>query len=197
VYIEKSKNKGEKMKIIRRIFALAFAIFFFTSCTPAIKSTKGWPIPDIKQGYKVVSKEYGKMKEESIPKCFRDMYKVAKLGGYCPGQFNDDSTVYVVILEKKKGGEKVIKFYHKTQPFAYTIKKGEEIYTLVNTKCIEGVYDAKIPGILKYEKYEEKNSKDIRLNTPEPDDFNPYTDDLSPENDPDYFKACEWHKKTY
>lgn len=152
--------------------------------------TEGWQVPNLEKGYKVILKEYGRLKEESIPKCFRDMYKTAKLGSYCPGQFNDDSKVYVVAFENKQG-DKVTNYYHKTHPFAYTIeKKGEEPYTIFNTKCTK-VYDTKTTGGLKYEKYEDK-STGIKMRTPEPDDFNPYTNEVNPRSNSGWKKMCEW-----
>lgn len=154
--------------------------------------SEGWPVPDVNKGYKVMLKEYGKLDESSIPKCFRDMYKEVKWGGYCPGQFNDDSKVYVVVFQNKQG-DKVTKYYHKTHPFAYTIQNADEDpYTVFNTGCIK-TYDAKIPGSLKYEIYEEKpTSSGVRMRTPEPDDFNPYEDD--PLSTGQWTKACEWWK---
>jgi hypothetical protein len=142
----------------------------------------GFPAPDLR-GYKVVKMEYVPMPD------------------------NLKGKMYVLTFKNKQGGV-VLKSYHKTHPFAYTLQKaGEEQYTIVDTTC-KKVYDTKY-----FEKYEvpqcvlelyskaiaggylpgqfEQQEGFIKLRTPEPDDFNPY------EGEPfsagtQWKKVCEW-----
>ena len=154
----------------------------------------GFKAPDL-TGYKVLLKEYAKMHEESIPQSFRDMYKTDKLGVYNPGQFEEDeehNLVYIVQFENKQGVV-IEKFYHKTHPFAFTIKEpGKKPYTIIAGQ-VQGAYCLKIPLELKYEKYDTRH---WILGHPEPDDFNPNTDDPFPERDLEWYKACEWQRRT-
>jgi hypothetical protein len=153
----------------------------------------GFKAPDL-TGFKVLLKEYAKMSEESIPQSFRDMYKTDRLGVYNPGQFDEDeehSLVYIVQFENKQG-VMIEKFYHKTHPFAFTIREpGKKPYTIMAGQ-VKGAYCLKIPLELKYEKYDTDH---WILGHPEPDDFNPNTDDPFPERDPEWYKACEWHRR--
>ena len=157
-------------------------------------NASGFKAPDL-SGCKVLLKEYARMPEESIPQSFRDMYKTNKLGGYNPGQFAEDEkhNLAYIVQFKNKQGTIIEKFYHKTHPFAFTIKEpGKKPYTIIAEKA-KGAYYLKIPGELKHETYDTSH---WTLNHPQPDDFNPNTDDPFPERDKDWYKACEWHKRT-
>ncbi len=154
----------------------------------------GFKAPDL-AGCKVLLKEYARMPEESIPQSFRDMYKTNKLGGYNHGQFSEDEkhNLAYIVQFKNKQGTIIEKFYHKTHPFAFTIKEpGKKPYTIIAEK-VKGTYCLKIPLELKHETYDTSH---WTLNHPEPDDFNPNTDDPFPERDQEWYKACEWHRKT-
>jgi len=153
----------------------------------------GFEIPNLRN-CKVLLKEYVKMPEESIPQSFKEMYKTDKLGGYNVGQFAEDEKHNLAYRVQFKNKQEVIieKFWHKTHSFAFTIKEpGKEPYTIIAEK-VQGTYHFKISGELKHETYDTSH---WLLNHPQPDDFNPYTDDPFPERDPDWYKACEWHKK--
>ncbi|MBM3199907.1 hypothetical protein FJZ53_03130 [Candidatus Woesearchaeota archaeon] len=153
----------------------------------------GFKAPSL-ENCKVLLKEYAKMPEESIPQSFKEMYKTNKIGGYNPGQFAEDEehNLAYIVQFKNKQGIIIEKFYHKTHPFAFTVKElGKTPYTIIAEK-VKGPYCLKIPGELKHETYDTSH---WLLNHPQPDDFNPYTDDPFPERDPDWYKACEWHKK--
>jgi len=153
----------------------------------------GFKAPSL-AGCKVLLKEYAKMPEESIPQSFRDMYKINKIGGYNPGQFAEDEehNLAYIVQFKNKQGTIIEKFYHKTHAFAFTIKEPDKkAYTIIAEKA-KGPYHSKIPGELKHETYDTSH---WTLNHPQPDDFNPNTDDPFPERDKDWYKACEWHRK--
>ena len=163
------------------------------------RNAAGWPAPK-RYGYKFVSMEY--VERSDIEK----------------GKYNK---VFVVTFRNKKG-DVLISQYFKTHPIAYTIRKaGEEPYTIVDTRCRK-VYDTKYPGA-KHEKYpgglgyempqcaldlyttqkpgaynpgqfEGEQTGSIKLNTPQPDDFNPLDpDNPDPQSSPYFRKACEWH----
>lgn len=154
----------------------------------------GFKAPDL-AGCKVILKEYSKMAEESIPKCFRDMYKTNKIGCYNPGQFSEDEkhNIAYIVQFRNRQGTIIEKFYHKTHPFAFTIKEPcKKPYTIIAEK-VKGAYCLKMPWGLKYEKYDTSH---WTTKHPEPDDFNPNTDDPFPERDSEWYKACEWHRKT-
>ena len=155
--------------------------------------TSGFKAPSL-AGCKVLLKEYAKMPEESIPQSFRDMYKINKIGGYNPGQFAEDEehNLAYIVQFKNKQGTIIEKFYHKTHAFAFTIKEPDKkAYTIIAEKA-KGPYHSKIPGELKHETYDTSH---WTLNHPQPDDFNPNTDDPFPERDKDWYKACEWHRR--
>lgn len=204
-------EKNLKTLLITAIAGIAFATSMGCATTPkntkpqyletiVIKSdgseykTSGFKAPSL-ENCKVLLKEYARMPEESIPKSFKEMYKTNKIGGYNPGQFAEDEehNLAYIVQFKNKQGTIIEKFYHKTHPFAFTIKEPDKkAYTIIAEKA-KGPYHLKIPGELKHETYDTSH---WTLNHPQPDDFNPNTDDPFPERDKDWYKACEWHRKT-
>lgn len=206
------------MKNLKRLLITAIAGIAFATSSGCITSTKyvkpdqnsielfqaqypeaeyraeGFKAPDL-AGCKVLLKEYARMPEGSIPQGFRDMYKTNRLGGYNPEQFTEDENhnLAYIVQFKNKQGTIIKKFYHKTHPFAFTIKEqGKKPYTIIAEKA-NGPYYLKLPWEFKHETYDTSH---WTLKHPEPDDFNPNTDDPFPERDNEWFKACEWHKKT-
>lgn len=149
----------------------------------------GFKTPDLDK-YKPVEMEYVSM-HDGIPQWAKDMYKTPKVGGYCPGQFDEDekhSLAYKVTF-KNKQGTVIEKFWHKTHHFAFTIKEpGKEPYTLTADKAMNS-YHLKMPRELKYEKYDTSHWS---MRHPEPDDFNPYKDDPKYSHVTKWKKACEW-----
>lgn len=176
-------------------FALILVLILAVPSWAAELNGKGWPVPkpqELKKYYKVVWKGY--------------VDRSDKVEG--------DETFAVKF--QSKAGDVIFKEYYKTHPFAYVIqKKGEEPYALLDSRCRK-VYGWKYAGTEKYEipdcvlemhtkpklggycpgQFGGKQEGFIKLRTPEPDDFNPLTDDPDPASDPNHFKACEWHSIT-
>jgi hypothetical protein len=185
----------ERLKII----IIAIAGIFAASCASGIKTRQGLDAashnPPNLEGYWGVEAIYVSM-PEGIPQWVKDMYKTAKMGGYCPGQFSEDEKhdlAYKVTFKNRKKTAVIEKFYHKTQPFAFTVKEpGKETYTILADKK-KGVYSTRISGEFKYDKFDTNHWK---MKHPEPDDYNPNTGDPFPEKDSEWWKACEWHKRT-
>jgi len=153
----------------------------------------GWAEWPKRHGYKFISMEY-------VPRS--DVEK---------GKYNK---VFVVKFKNKRG-DVLISQYFKTHPLAFTIQKAvEKPYTIVDTKCRK-VYDTKYPSGTHYEIPQcaldlyttdnagaynpgqfpaEEQTGFVKLNTPEPDDFNPLDpDNPEPWTSPYFIKACEWH----
>jgi len=188
-----------KMMPMMPILILVIAGIFAASCAPRIKNSKqsldAAYNPPCLESYWGVEAIYVSM-PEGIPQWVKDMYKTLKIGGYWPEQFFEDekySLAYKVTFKSRKKAAVIEKFYHKTEPFAFTVKEpGKETYTILADKK-KGVYSMRISGELKYEKFDTSH---WTLKHPEPDDYNPNTGDPFPERDPEWWKACEWHRRT-
>jgi len=182
---------------MKRTVILAIVIFVAScaSCASVpVSSSEGGFKPPSLEGYWGIENIYISMQDE-IPQWAKDMYKTPKIGGYCPAQFLEDekyNLAFKVVFKNERKATVIEKFYHKTKPFAFTIKEpGKETYTIIATES-PGVYSTKILGELKYEKFDTSH---WTMKHPEPDDYNPNTGDPFPERDHAWWKACEWHKR--
>jgi hypothetical protein len=128
---------------------------------------------------------------EGIPEWAKNLYKTARIGEYCPGQFSEDeehNLVYKVTLMNGRGVV-VERFYHKTHMFAFTTKEpGKDIYTTIADKKMN-IFSVVKPGEFKYSTYDTSH---WTIKHPEPDDFNPYEHDPKYRHVIKWRKACEW-----